>query len=343
MHPSTLRLLLPLLWALLACKPEAPVPPAEPPLAARPIYVLNEGNFQWGNASLDLYYPDSGRVVSGAFSARNGRPLGDVLQSMTILGSRAFLVVNNTARVEVVDRETLASLGTIEGLTSPRYLLPVGPDKAYVTDLYAPHLHVVDLNTLTAQTPIPLPGWTEALIQVGTEVWVSHMHRPWLYVIDPSRDVVVDSVAVGLGGNSLALDAAGALWLLCAGDILTGSGGSLWRIDPAQRRVTWQGTFGADAHPGALRLNPAGDQLYFLLGGLRRLPVGQPALPAPLIVPAAGRTFYGLGVDPQTGIVYASDAIDYVQRGLVYRFTPDGERIDSFRTGIIPGGFYFGE
>ena len=328
---------------LAACKPEVPDPTPVAPLPARPVYILNEGNFQWGNASLDLYYPDSGQVVSGVFARENGRPLGDVLQSMTLIDERAYLVVNNSGRIEVVDPRSIAHLGTIEGLTSPRYLEAVSPTKAYVTDLYAGHLHVIDLERLQVTGTISLPGWTEALLPVGGAVYVSHMQRPWLYVIDPAQDAVVDSIAVGLGGNSLVVDRSGSLWLLCEGDIIGGTGGSLWQIDPATRSVRRHWDFATGEHPGELRLSPAGDQLYFLLGGVCSLPVAQPTLPAARLVPAAGRTFYGLGVDPQDGTLYASDAIDYVQRGLVYRFSPEGARIDSFRAGPIPGGFYFGE
>ncbi|RMG73961.1 MAG: YncE family protein [Bacteroidetes bacterium] len=329
--------------ALAACKPELPDPTPVAPLPARPVYILNEGNFQWGNASLDLYYPDSGQVVSGVFARENGRPLGDVLQSMTLIDERAYLVVNNSGRIEVVDPHSIAHLGRIEGLTSPRYLAEVSPGKAYVTDLYAGYLHIVDLATLSVTGQVALPGWSEALIRVGGEVFVSHMQRPWLYVIDPARDAIIDSLPVGLGGNSLVQDQAGALWLLCEGDLLGGAAGSLWRIDPATRSVTGHWDFGPGEHPSELTVSPQGDQLYFLLDGVRSLSVSAPSLPATSLVPAQGRTFYGLGVDPHTGTLYASDAIDYVQRGLVYRFTPEGARLDSFRAGPIPGGFCFGE
>ena len=36
---------------------------------------------------------------------------------------------------------------------------------------------------------------------------------------------------------------------------------------------------------------------------------------------------------------YVADAIDYQQKGIVYRYSPEGELLDEFRVGIIPGAF----
>ncbi len=43
---------------------------------------------------------------------------------------------------------------------------------------------------------------------------------------------------------------------------------------------------------------------------------------------------------PYTGDIYLGDAIDQVQRGIVYRYKSDGTAIDTFKTGINPGFFY---
>jgi hypothetical protein len=40
-------------------------------------------------------------------------------------------------------------------------------------------------------------------------------------------------------------------------------------------------------------------------------------------------------------MIYVSDAIDYVQKGKVYIYKPDGILSNSFSAGIIPGEFYF--
>lgn len=65
------------------------------------------------------------------------------------------------------------------------------------------------------------------------------------------------------------------------------------------------------------------------------------SLPATPFLPYAGTTYYGLGVDPRNSEVYVADAIDYVQHGVVYRFTARGRALDTLRVGITPGSFCF--
>ena len=53
----------------------------------------------------------------------------------------------------------------------------------------------------------------------------------------------------------------------------------------------------------------------------------------------SGTIYYGLTVNPANGEVYIADAIDYQQQGMIYRYSLDGELIDEFYVGIIPGAF----
>jgi len=85
--------------------------------------------------------------------------------------------------------------------------------------------------------------------------------------------------------------------------------------------------------------------LYFLNRHIYRFPVQSGSAPELFAAnpseTAFGGGFYGLDVDQATSEVYGSDAIDFTQHGMVYRYTPAGELKDTFQAGIVPGSFCF--
>ena len=49
--------------------------------------------------------------------------------------------------------------------------------------------------------------------------------------------------------------------------------------------------------------------------------------------------YYALGVAPDTEEVYVGDALDYQQRSIIYRYSSEGELLDTFTAGVIAGDF----
>ena len=62
------------------------------------IFVTCEGNFNSANGSLS-FISDDGVVENNIFNNVNGFPLGDVVQSITIIDTTAYIVVNNSGKV----------------------------------------------------------------------------------------------------------------------------------------------------------------------------------------------------------------------------------------------------
>ncbi len=339
----TLTLVVMVLLTAVGCRKDKPEEPENVPVHIgdeRGVYITNEGNFQWGNAKVSYYDIATGNATEDLYEPANGLAIGDVCQSMTLYNNKGYVVMNNSSKVVVVDPNTFVAMATITGFTSPRYFLPVGNGKAYVTDLFANKIAVVDLASNSIISHIASSGATQELLMADGKVFVTNEGRGEIHVIDPSTDVVVDTIAVSRGANSIVEDANGKLWVAC-----TGGGGTppaLLRIDPQTAQVEAIFAYSNSANnPWRLNINGGGDTLYFLRGGIYRMAITDTGAPTSAFIPADGRNLYGLGVDPVDGTLYLSDAIDYVQRGVIYRYRSDGSLLNTFHAGTIPGSFCF--
>lgn len=335
-----------LLLAVLAgagCRKDKPEEPVIQPLGTGGgpgVFITNEGNFQWGNASVSYYDKGTQAAVEDLFQPANGTSIGDVCQSMCLYEGKGYVVVNNSGKVVVVDPDSFQQLATITGFQSPRHFLPVGGGKAYVTDLYAGKVAIVDLATNSITGHIPSSGNTEELLLHEGKAYVVNTTRGEVHVIDVASDAVTDTIVVSKGANSIVKDANGKLWVACTGG--GGTAPSLKRIDPQAANVEAAFNYGNSSNnPWRLRINGTGDTLYFLKGGAFRMAVADAAAPASAFIPAEGRNLYGLGVDPDDGTIYLADALDYTQRGVIYRYKPDGTLLGSFHAGVNPSGFCF--
>ena len=335
-----------ILWSLAllagACMEYGPQSEEAFSRSGRGIFITCEGNFMWDNASLSYYDPETREVENDIFLRANGMKLGDVAQSMTLHDGKGYVVVNNSGVIYVIDPSTFRITGLIEEVVSPRYIHFVDGQTAYVTDLYDPRISVVDTRTNRIRTRINMNGHrsTEQMVQVGNRLFVNC----WSYdnkilVVDTQTERLVDSLTVGWQPNSLLLDGNGKLWT--ATDGRDGEAPALWRIDPATLEIERRFELPADTPPSKLTLDARNNRIYFIARDVWRIEADAESLPATPFLPYAGTLYYGLGVDPDTAELYVADAIDYVQHAAVYRFSPDGQAVDTLRVGIIPGSFCF--
>lgn len=306
------------------------------------VFVVNEGNYTWNNGSLTWYNPDSGNVKQEVFKTETGSALGDVPQSIVIDDDMAYIVVNNSGKVELLDLKEMHHLGSISGFNSPRYFYKINDQKAYVTDLYADAISIVDINQRTITGTIPAGGWTEQGVLFNGRFYMTNMERDMVQVIDIGSDKLVDSLKVGVEPNSIVLDKNNHLWVLCSGGF-SEDYPALFEINPEDMKVLKKLVFtDIGASPSSLKMNAEGDVLYYLNDGICSHSINSFDLSTAPLVDESGGLFYSLGVHPVSGTLYVSDAKDFVQKGIVYLVDPAvAVKVDSFDAGIIPGEFGF--
>jgi YVTN family beta-propeller protein len=317
-------------------------------LANKGLFIVNEGNFMYGNASISYYDPAAKQVQPDLFYKINGLPLGDVAQSMIIHNNLGFIVINNSGKIYVIDSRTGKYVQKITGLVSPRNIFFSNNGNGYITDLYAGTITIFNPRNYQITGSIKTPGHpsTEHMVEINDRLYVScWSFDNTILVLDTKLNQVVDSIKVGIQPAGLALDKLNKLWVLCDGGwSKTGTSKRtpvLQRINTSSKIIEKSFSLSADATPSRLAINGTKDTLVYLSNGVWKQPILQESINNSPFINLGTHLFYTVGVDPQNSDLYIGDAIDYQQQGVIYRYSTFGAKLDSFKTGIIPGSFCF--
>ena len=310
------------------------------------VFIACEGNFMYGNSSLSFYNTETGKVINQLFYARNNAPLGDVTQSLAFQNNTLFIVVNNSGKIYAVDSETAAFKGVITGLTSPRYIHFLSNEKAYVSDLYANHISIINPQTFELTGRIDLGNHTsEQIVQIDNRVFVSSWSfDEYILVIDAEADELINKIKVPFQPKELQVDDNDKIWVLSQGSTEGFSDEkihpALSRIDPVTLTIEQTFRFEDGELPAGLEMNSTKDTLFFINRGVYKMSVTSRHLPDSAFIEPK-RLFYSLAVNPKSNEIYVSDAVDYTQNALLYRYSKEGKLLDSFRVGINPSDFMF--
>jgi len=326
------------------------------PIEHRGVYILNEGTFTYANSSLSYYDINGKTVTNHMFASVNGSPIGDVGQSLTRIGDDLYIVVNNSKYIYKVDAKTIVYKAKLENFTSPRYMLPINENKAYVSDLESPGIWVVNLNTFSINEFVEIGNSTEAMVKIGDEVFVSNWSNYYLpgtsnktvQVIDCVNDILVAEIEVAQEPNAMVVDKNNNIWVLCSGGYSGDKDPSLICIAPSTRTILKRFDFNPTAgdYPSGLAIDGAGETLYYMNGtysGLNvyKMSVDADELPDNQFITSDGMVFYNIKVDSVNGDIYVTNAKNYVENGTVERFASDGTQLDSFGVGISPSFILF--
>lgn len=307
------------------------------------VFIVNEGNFTAGNGSLSFYSTDSAKIYNDIFQRINERPLGDVPNSMTMHGDNAYIVVNNSGKIEVVEKNTLKSICTIVNLISPRIIKVINNKKAYVSSLYSDSVAIIDLALNTISGYINIRRSSEAIELSGNKVFIANWSGgKEIMIIDAETNKVSDSIIVAKEPESMVIDKNGKLWVLCTGGYLSKDFPELIRINTSsyelEKRFVFPDRF---LFPSNLQINGHKDVLMWLDNGVKSMNINDLALPVLAFISQKRNYFYKLGIDPVSGEIFVTDAIDYRQNGKVFRYNLEGALIDSAVAEIIPGSMCF--
>ena len=305
------------------------------------IWVLNEGNFQSGNASISVINRTTGEVIQDITEKVNGFLLGDVLQNALMVNGKIWLTVNNSGKIVVVNPSNLKIEKTIEAIGSPRFMHQIG-DEVFVSDFQTKTIHIIHSNSYSKVGEIYTGSWSEQMALVGNELWFTMVKRNKIYCINPSNRTITDSISTYDQPLNITTDAQGKVWVLCGGEIFPKTAANLVSYDAVSKTEIQRFEFpNTNFKPSRLTKNNTSDSLFWIYDGVFAKSINSNNWPLSPIILANGKNFYGLKYDNVTKHLWVSDAKNFVQQGEVFELNQNGIVIRSFAAGYIPGDFYF--
>ena len=334
------------------------------------MYLLNEGNMGSNKSSLDyLDLSDStAHYYRNIYSQRNPSTvmlLGDVGNDCQIYGSRLWLVINCSNKVEVARADSAIRIGKVN-IPNCRYVTfndRYAYVSSYVGTVYAssnsPLGSVYKVDTLTLQKvdSCSVGYQPEEMAIIGNQLYVANSggyqgmtgqgYESTVSVIDMATMQETSKVEVAPNLHHLKADKYNQLWVTARGDYMT-EASSIWWLAPDENG---QMKVGGHIDQAVSDLCIVGDSLYFygsqwsevsmsntITYGIINVKTHQVVSTSLSSAPEISkiRMPYGIIVNPIHRDFYLMDAKNYVSSGELLHFLPDGTFDWKVSTGDIP-------
>lgn len=333
------------------------------------LFVLNEGNFQKNNSTLDFFRFSDGNYVSDAFGSMNPavvQGIGDTGNDLALNEGKLWLVMNGSGYVHVLDAFDETLIASI-AVPDPRYIA-FDKSYAYVTsyagaiyggDEVKGKVYRISLSTYKVDGEVEVGCQPEGVAVSGNKLYVAnsggynYIHENTVSVIDLSSFKVSSSVTTASNLHYMASDGQGAVYVSSYGE-------STWSQDAdgnwIQSMSEPMGLYkvnGAsssqvkDVHVSCMTM--CSDGYIYAIGNAEELTGGYSNMLYKVSVKDGSVSSkaisgtdaakvgnpYGICVAPGTGDIYIADA-DYTGPGKVWCFTKDLKEKWSAVAGMLP-------
>ncbi len=315
------------------------------------VFILNEGLIGTENSEVS-FLDTGGTLENNIFSAQNGgMALGDTGQGMGLTEDFAYVVLNYSNEIKVVNRTTFEFLATItDQIELPRHIA-FFEGNGYVTNWGDPgntdddFVAVIDLATNTVTGTISVAEGPEVILEKNGKLFVAHKggygYGNTISVIDAITEEVT-SLDVADVPSAIKLDDS-HLYVLCSGkQAWTGdeTAGGLYVFDLSDFQNVTVYPFEISEHPEFLGLDDT-DLYYVLNADIYKMELGANALPvSPFIETISNGVQIPYGFNKIDDKLYLADAVDYVSAGKVYVYGEDGSFEADYSVGPLPNSFH---
>ncbi len=332
------------------------------------MYVLNEGNMGSNKCTLD-YLDLSDTIIHyqrNIYAERNPgevKELGDVGNDIQIYGSRLWLVINCSNKVEVCRASDAVKIGKIN-IPNCRYVTFDG-GYAYVSSYVGPvavgsnaprgMVYKVDTLTLQKVDSVVVGYQPEEMAVYRGKLYVANSggynvpdYDNTVSVVDLASMRVERQIEVAVNLHRLRLDRHGQLWVTSRGDYNNQLSNLYWLAPDDKGQMLVRDRMNVQVSDLCI----VGDSLYFYGVGYNEVTkentrsYGIVDVSCHQVVSTSlsdsqelqkMRMPYGIIVHPVNRDFYLMDAKNYVSSGELLHFHADGTFDYKVRTGDIPG------
>ncbi|MDO5510835.1 MAG: hypothetical protein Q4F57_09075 [Weeksellaceae bacterium] len=306
------------------------------------IIVANEGTFGAPNADVSYILPDHSSIDNNIYQAVNGSHAGDVLQHIGFHQDKAFLVLNNSNKIIVVDRFSFEKIDSITNtassstLNQPRYIA-FAQNKAFVTNAGNQSVQVYDVNSLQHLQSVSLSSTPNQVVSNGQRVFVEQAYFGTgnsVGVIDPGS-YAYSSVTLDTGLNGIAMHSNGQ-------NLYAITNSQPTKIHSINTTSLETLEYSIPGVSNARQLVFDNDNLYFASANIVYKAATSNLTLAPIVaveVPDnSWSTLYGFNVINHN--IYTSDVNGFTQNGTVRVYNSAGALLHTFTAGMGPNSFY---
>ena len=324
-----------------SCRTDDPIDEPQPKGAyENGIFLSNEGNFGSPTATVSFISNDLS-VENKIYSANNGGAvLGDVLQNIGVNGDNAYLILNNSNKIEIVNRYTFKKVATVsDQVSQPRYIAFAG-NNYYVTNSSgsSKFVNVYNSTTNAFVKKIDLTSSGERIVEASGKIFVQNASfgsGKKITIINPTSNTVEKEVTVPNGNIKKTISTGGNVYTIAS----TSTDSYIYKLSPTGA-ISSTITLTGIANGNNLEID--GTKFFFSSGAkVYSMDLSSTVIPATPVLTLTDNSWSALyGFSVIDGKIYISNANGFTADSTVEIYSTAGTLLKTVTAGRGTNGFY---
>ena len=304
------------------------------------LFITNEGKFQTPNAEVTFITKDLSLMQNDIYKAKNNNEnLGDVLQTMVFNGDKAYLLLNNSNKITVVDRVTFKKSGEITAqLNNPRYMAIANGNLYVSNDQYGGgkfvNVYKLSDNSFVKKIDFASTSTVERVVEAGGTIFVQNASSGFGNTITKinTTNNAIDGTPIAMpnGDINKTITYNNNVYVIAQGT----TDSYIHQINPAGAVVKTTTLTGIS---NGTNLQIDGGRFYFTsTNKVYSMDMNATAVPTnPIITAVDGGPYFTLyGFSVIDGRIFTSDVKGFTQPSEISVYTTAGTLISKFTAGI---------